>query len=294
MRSFLFRLFLFLGCLLTVTFAVNRLTAEREFVPEAGTHILIAGDSQTGGAFDPGLIPGSANVSLSAEPAYVTLRKIEQLLAAFPQFDTIVLGLGYHSLAGTQDRKFEGGDARAKLMYERYGTFYRCWDPPSGGHAKAVTREHLRRLLALGRWGRPRLPYVGGFTANDGNYLAYGNAYLKWTVRRHYEREGLFAGISDDSVRAYRELVEILRERGMRVILVNPPYHPDYLALVPDPIAAAHGELCQELTAAGAEYLDLQSFPLPVEAYFDFDHVNREGARRVSAALHEYLRTGGK
>lgn len=81
---------------------------------------------------------------------------------------------------------------------------------------------------------------------------------------------------------AYREILELCRERGWKAVLVTPPYTGDYNACFPAGFYEDFLSRAAELSDAyGVPYLDYSHDPAFAESYDlyrDIDHLNLDGA----------------
>lgn len=81
---------------------------------------------------------------------------------------------------------------------------------------------------------------------------------------------------------AYREMLELCRERGWKAVLVTPPYLSDYNACFPDgfyeDFLARAAELSEAYGVPCLDYSHDPAFAERYDLYRDIDHLNLDGA----------------
>lgn len=94
-----------------------------------------------------------------------------------------------------------------------------------------------------------------------------------------------------------RESIERFRlslaSSGMRLVLIQPPYHRAYIDNVPG-FAAANADLADTIAGTGVDYHDHSGLFYDQPEYFaDPIHLNRAGRHQYSAYLSGLMQTGG-
>jgi hypothetical protein len=146
--------------------------------------------------------------------------------------------------------------------------------------------------LELGFVGGKRLTDHWGFGAGFGVYNQRDRSELLEGPHQYREvLEGFaFGGPSLD---AFLRIIDHANARQLPVVVVNMPFRQDLLRLSPH-ARQDYAAYLQHMTALSARYgftwLDYQdSLPLEDRDFFDVDHLNFEGAKKLSRRLAQDL-----
>lgn len=306
MRPFLLRCARF-GLLLFVAAGTCRLVngrlleSHRPGWSESPT-VLIAGDSHIAHGIDPQQIEHAVNVAQPAEPLVATYHKVAALIEEAPELSTVVIGFAHHNLADYNDLKF----ARDEWAHELFGRYYGVMDFEEVEglrlNQRSLFRTRVRTLwtpnldLVHGGWRSFRgksndtPPYIGRYMALDYQRLDHG--LLNRTIERHYSVDVPGNHISDLQLEYLDRLVNLLRSRGIEVVLVGTPTHDAYRAQVPEAFVERFEAACTDFESrAGVHCLDFTDALHEDRFFSDWDHLSRSGAERTSEMLRVSLAT---
>jgi len=254
--------------------------------PDLGERILVAGDSHVRFAIIPDSLGDCRNLGLPNEPLTVTRRKLEYLLERRAQPHTLVLGVGFHNFSDYHERKLQERGSATEL-FERIYAFTGF----EGLEGVPFNRWLYYRLLAreLISPKRNHHTYLGRYwdaagrldTTNDPERI----------LRRHYYDGEKIAGISSHAERELQAIVDLTRSRNIRLVLLNTPLHEKYRRGVPRPFLDHHRRVMNSMRQGGVAVLDYHDLLLPDDYFYDYDHVNRYGARLLTRRVWEFLET---
>jgi hypothetical protein len=146
--------------------------------------------------------------------------------------------------------------------------------------------------LELGFVGGKRLTDHWGFGAGFGVYNQRDRSELLEGPHQYREVLQDFA-FGGPSLEAFLRIVDHANARQLPVVVVNMPFRKDLLRLsanAPEDYAAYLRQMTALSTRYGFTWLDYQdSLPLEDRDFFDVDHLNFEGAKRLSRRLAEDL-----
>ena len=297
----LFAVVLGIHCVLSVawtTWVTPRHRAaelDRIFLERAPrTEILVAGDSHARNAVDPEVLGRALNIAVGGETYIKTTFRLPWLLDQAPEtVSTVVLGLDHVSLSGWKVDAWE-----PESVWGRYAD----WG--------LLAQVRGRPFAYAARWVKSRLaPYAGEldtahqlFTATrafqdetDRNRFARQPA--RFMRRAGREAADLHLGgqvhLHPAQLWAFERMVEDLRDRGIRVVLVAYPVSRAYLARLDELGVAApqtRPEVQPILAREGVDFLDFSHRLVErPEAFYDADHLNGMGRKWFSRQLRMAL-----
>ncbi|MEZ5409875.1 MAG: D-alanyl-lipoteichoic acid biosynthesis protein DltD [Acidimicrobiales bacterium] len=138
-------------------------------------------------------------------------------------------------------------------------------------------------------------PLVPEQLGADGYLLDRGDDHLADEPAAHVAQEqAVMAGyeVNPADVDALRHLLEVLRDRGVEVLVVNLPVTERFIAMADDRRADYEAYLRQVRAAAeegGAAWLDTMDRPWPDRLFADVNHLNNQGAARLQPLVLDAL-----
>ncbi|MCJ7443179.1 MAG: hypothetical protein MUO26_01375 [Methanotrichaceae archaeon] len=94
--------------------------------------------------------------------------------------------------------------------------------------------------------------------------------------------------IEDNNIqkKAFLYMTRYLKGQGIHVIIINMPYHPDYLRTISNESKNNYSNLMNE---TGCSYYNLDSFCSDLE-FFDYGHINYYGRQNLTKEVAEIIR----
>ncbi|MEZ4714385.1 MAG: hypothetical protein R3A44_44805 [Caldilineaceae bacterium] len=185
-------------------------------------------------------------------------------------------------------------DSPAALAQTAHG--WRGWLTARLLHGSNLYRYRFVLHQWLLRGGQPPAPYKINFDARG-----FAGGTLRLTDESSAERTKHYAvignmryAISPSEVAALQQIIQLCADRGVHLVLMNMPLTDDYYASFPN-AAADYAAYLSTLTAiADAAHIplwDMEALP-PNQAltdadFYDFHHLNRQGAAKLSALAAE-------
>ena len=258
------------------------------------TRVLVVGISHVLDGIRPSLLgPHAMNLALSGGDYRAILLVLRHRLADMPNLETVVLEADNLCLlqAGVDRKDFS----------EFYAWGLSRNDLPLSWRAKrwqAIVEQPLiapfiySRRLTPGSWpSAPKLDLVvePGFQSTMQRVASYnsGSALIRLHERMISDQA------TDQNLTALEELLRLLKNRGVRVVLLTLPHHQGYRSNASDRwqktfsdlLAVARSVLGDEMV-----WWDLESLPEFTDADFmDGHHLNVVGAAKMSEWLRESL-----
>lgn len=269
------------------------------------TKTLILGDSHARTALNPEFIRASFSSAQKAEELEYSYYKLKQALNTTNSLENIILTVSYFNFSSPVDNEAE--------MMKRY---HRIIDE-SLYQDKAAYKEYsaairFRHLIdhklpdylpfgllnsIIETWAEPM--FVGGYELRSGSTIGQRRA-LDGAIQRHYYHGNSLRPISPLRTAYFNKIVKLCQQKKVRLWVINTPLHLDYRAELP-PQTVSHyqkimtqgeqelilpnGQELQEKDQADFIYLDYSYLYLPDAYFFDYDHLNSEGASFFSQII---------
>lgn len=271
------------------------------------TRILVTGDSHMHHAIDDTLYPVFENRASESASYFEIYHKLQAILS-HPDFnkdniDAVCISYNYFSL-GTS-RRYVGD--KANYWIDRDQPILRS---PSHYPADYGYPINESRLSLLGITYLPKLEnllyfrksgkirdwsyYHGSFAKSANDCLIGKQESLEGALSRHY---GNLSQSWDPSfleqMAGYDilcHIADLMKRKKIPLVLINLPQHSDYNARVPLWLVRLHTKCAQDLADAyDTIYLDWHDLPLSNSMFYDYDHLNTQGAKKVTLLLLQEL-----
>ncbi len=254
-------------------------------IPKDKTVVFI-GDSHIEIGVNPELIPCAYNFAKSGDPYLDQYCRLKRLLDDNPQISHVFVTATPHSLA-------RYGDARLFSDWTLQNVVSFAF-PIYGEDERAIYFSHVGALKKLAKFTflAPRALVVNALRPRE-KLLAKLGAYLV-SSRKNLERSvaverGLSQGErlhGDDSagnalqLKYLRKIIDLAREHGARVLLLNPPLYRSREFFDVDFFNETIAENFSDV-----EFWDYADFPVPDDCRGDINHLNRWGAEIFSKEI---------
>lgn len=286
MKRFIIRFFIFLLFPLAfflINLQVNRYLIATTIPNIKPNNILVVGDSHTATAINPAQLTGSINFSQNAEPYIITYYKLEHLIKG-NDIQTVILGFSYHNLSAFNDLKLSK-KPWAPSQFEHYYPFISL----NKLRGLSVDRQLYLQTVVQNLLLYPKKNHNAGYRGGY-NQRAYAldRANFKTAIDRHYFYEGEQIGTSTVSAKYLEQAVLLSEREGFKLVLVNTPLHPEYLERIPVDNRSFY-KMIKKRYEGRVTILDYSDYPLDDKLFYDYDHLNSDGALIFSAMLNEDL-----
>ncbi len=293
MKPFIFRLFAFTFCwtfFLAGNYCYN-LSNIKNDKPFKNFHptLFFMGDSHIMTDINPALFEKAINMGFHGEPLYITQLKAQKVQEESPHKNIrLIIGIGPQNLSDFNEEKLLK-DKHAKKIWD---TYYPILLPPASVFEK-YNLKYDRRSYFKGIVRNMCLypknkhdSWKGHFEARD---YALNTADLQKTIQRHfYDSRGRLRNISQAAIRALDTLCN--NSKAGLIALVVLPVHPAYKKKIPPRFLNFFQKWITKHESRGIPVLNYMEYPLPDSAFYDYDHLNKEGARIFAPVLNADLK----
>ncbi|MDY0325758.1 MAG: hypothetical protein RBQ87_06230 [Candidatus Cloacimonadaceae bacterium] len=287
---------------------IARSNAAIEICPPA-TKTLILGDSHARTALNPEFIHSSYSSAQKAEELEYSYYKLKHALNTSDSLENVILTVSYFNFNSPVD-----GEAEMMNRYHRIVDegFYKA-KKDHGECSAAIRFRHLidYKLPAYIPFGlinsiietKAEPMFLGGYELRMGSMIGQSRA-LDGAIQRHYYQGNSLREISGLRTAYFTRIVRLCKQKGVRLWVINTPMHPDYRAEVPMETTKHYQKIMAEgeqniVPQRGQElpgedqtdfiFLDYGALHLPDTFFFDYDHLNGEGARFFSQIIDQLV-----
>ena len=256
------------------------------YIPRGQRVTLFIGNSRIMGGIDPVTISDEDRTAYNLAYNGLYLDDLRQLLDAFIRscdcrVETVVANpdifrnsqLDHPGISDLQ-RFFSGLEPAAFKAVQKK-------DPVYAAAMRLFPLLHLNNEFFL------RAFYYSATGKDDQNYSSDYKFIISGQMVRRLQAQPFDAELDGKSIQA---LGAHLAGAGVRLLVIEPPYHRIFLENVPG-LEAAQSEIAGTVAAAGVEYLDHSKlFHDQPELFSDPLHINRAGQRQYSRYILDIIR----
>ncbi len=292
MKRFLLRISIFLTCngllfLVFIFFTSWMAKRNNNFKMDAKIKQVIFGHSHVEFGYNDSLIENFKNLGESGESYFYTLPKIKEIVRANPQLERVFLEFTNNHLSNSIERW---------ILEKKYlGYYYAIYFPyvKRDDHLYIVKNEPLnyfRNLPIVCKDLLKKSRTSCNFTIEFGGYKSVQGTLSEYNKKRgNHENENFIEiqnGVSELQMYYLKEIITFLDESNIELILVRTPLHKTYQGYVNE--TDFNSILKTEL--ANVKFLDLSKFPLSDDEFRDPEHVNVNGAKKLSFWFNNFLK----
>lgn len=262
----------------------NSYTYKRDYMEQHGAQIqtLILGSSNAYDGLNPSILPNAFNLANSSQTLEDDYRLLAKYIDTMDSLNTVVLGLGYHSLALTTH-------ANRRMYYTIYMDIYPRW-PLSEYSFEVFNLElllkkivkytvsqdilrcdslgqqagHTREALELGTefWNRD----IEGMVAND-----QMNLNRQWSI-------------IDANYRFICQMVDMCNACGVTPVIVLMPVMEEYKKRLPVEQVTLMNDVLLSLDSF-AICIDASEWPIPEDGWYNSTHLTKEASEEFTRQL---------
>lgn len=261
--------------LLVLIVALNRVAVSR---CDVGGDIkaVIVGDSHTMWSINDHDIKNVKNISLNAEGYVYTYYKLKRLLDKNEVISHVYLGFGFHNLSGYYD-DYISGFQFTNIVHRYLGVM------PIRDLIEFVLRnprdvpEIFKNVVQKGgRAGINQQCILFGSFPDERKMQTFDFSKMKKRIVEQYFDDGQVIHHSESNLEYLQKIVSLLRERNIRLTLLNTPLHVNYVESIPEEYKNEYYNYIDRNQLSVYEFADLH---LSNEQFLpDGDHVNYRGA----------------
>lgn len=285
---------LFFGALEWIAESIpNSYTYKRDYIEHHGAQIqtLIIGSSNAYDGLNPSILQHAFNLANSSQTLEDDYRLLAKYIDSMDSLRTVIVGLGFHSLAATPE-------ANRRMYYTIYMDLYPRW-PLSRYSFELFDLEALTKKI---------IKYVVSRDVTRCDSLGQRIGHTKEAAQSGAEwwNKGVDALVMNDKFEILNHKLEISKTvteniewltsimdlcnaHGVQPVIVQMPVMKEYKRRLPEEQVALMNEVLQSLDSS-AICIDASEWPIPEDGWYNATHLTREASIPFTRQLLDSIR----
>lgn len=253
----------------------NSYTYKRDYMEQKGAQIqtLILGSSNAYDGLNPTVLPHAFNLANSSQTFEDDYRLLAKYIDSMDSLQTVIVGLGYHSLGATTE------DNR-RTYYTIYMDLYPRW-PLSKYSFEICNPEMLVKKIIKYAVSRDvtRCDSLGQRVGHTKEAAVSGAEWWNKDVSSLVENDRMVIGkcsmVIEENKRYLKAIVDLCNAHGVKPVIVLMPVMEEYKRLLPKEQVALYVEVLQSLDSC-AICIDASEWEIPDEGWYNATHLTKE------------------
>ena len=281
---------LFFGALEWIAeFIPNSYTYKHDYVEQNGGQIrtLILGSSNAYDGLNPCVLPNAFNLANSSQTLEDDYRLLAKYIDSMDSLRTVIVGLGFHSLAATPE-------ANRRMYYTIYMDLYSRW-PLSRYSFEVFNIEALTKKIIKYVVSRDvtRCDTLGQRIGHTLEAAQSGAEWWNKDVLSLVENDKLEIGNCrleiEDNLRYMHAIVDLCNAHGVQPVIVQMPVMKEYKRRLPEEQVALMKKVLQSLDSS-AICIDASEWSMPDDGWYNATHLTREASIPFTRQLLDSIR----
>ena len=280
---------LFFGALEWVAESIpNSYTYKRDYMERCGAEIqtLILGSSNAYDGLNPTVLPNAFNLSNSSQTLEDDYRLLAKYIDSMDSLQTVIVGLGYHSLGATTE------DNR-RTYYTIYMDLYPRW-PLSKYSFEVFNTEVLVKKIIKYAVSRD-VTSCDSLGQRVGHTKEAAESGTEWWIKgvdALVENDRLKIGNCrleiEENTRYLKAIVDLCNAHNVQPVLVQMPVMEEYKRMLPVEQIALMEDVLQSLDSS-AICVDASDWEIPDDGWYNATHLTKEASEEFTRKLIESI-----
>lgn len=262
----------------------NSYTYKRTYMEQHAGEIqtLFLGSSNAYDGLNPNVIPHAFNLANSSQTIEDDYRLLSRYIDAMDSLQTVVLGLGYHSLALTTH-------ANRRMYYTIYMDLYPRW-PLSEYSFEVFNLELLLKKITKYTVSRDimRCDSLGQRVGHTREAVERGTEFWNRDVEGMVVNDKMYVnrqwGTIDANYRMICQMVDMCNARGVIPVIVVLPVMEEYKRSLPKEQVDLMEDVLQSLDSFSV-CIDASDWDIPEDGWYNATHLTKEASEAFSQQL---------
>lgn len=262
----------------------NSYTYKRDYMEQHGAEIrtLILGSSNAYDGLNPSVLPKAFNLANSSQTLEDDYRLLAKYIESMYSLQTVIVGLGYHSLGATTE------DNR-RTYYTIYMDLYPRW-PISKYSFEVCNPEMLMKKIIKYAVSRDvtRCDSLGQRVGHTREAAQSGAEWWNKDVLSLVENDRLVIGncklVIEENIRYLHAIVDLCNAHGVQPVIVLMPVMGEYKKMLPAEQLDLYKEVLQELEPE-AVCIDASEWTIPANGWYNATHLTKEASESFTQEL---------
>lgn len=262
----------------------NSYTYKRDYIEQNGAEIrtLILGSSNAYDGLNPSVLPKAFNLANSSQTLEDDYRLLAKYIDSMDSLQTVIVGLGYHSLGVTKEE-------HRRTYYTIYMDLYPRW-PISKYSFEVCNPEMLMKKIIKYAVSRDvtRCDSLGqrvGHTreAADSGAEWWNKDVLSLVGNDSFQFSVISSQI-EENTRYLHAIVDVCNARNVQPVLVLMPVMGEYKRKLPEEQVALMDDVLQSLDSS-AICIDASEWSIPADGWYNATHLTKEASESFTKEL---------
>lgn len=276
---------LFFGALEWIAESIpNSYTYKRDYLKQHGSQIemLILGSSNAYDGLNPSVMPHAFNLANSSQTPEDDFRLLAKYIDSMDSLQTVIIGLGYHSLGATTE------DNR-RTYYTIYMDLYPRW-PLSKYSFEVCNPEMLVKKIIKYAVSRDvtRCDSLGQRVGHTLEAAQSGTEWWNKDVLSLVENDRMVVGkwsmVIEENTRYLHAIVELCNAHNVQPVVVLMPVMAEYKRKLPREQVALMEEVLQSLDST-AICIDASEWEIPEDGWYNATHLTKEASEEFTRKI---------
>lgn len=276
---------LFFGALEWIAESIpNSYTYKREYIEQHGSQIetLILGSSNAYDGLNPSVLPNAFNLANSSQTLEDDYRLLAKYIDSMDSLQTVIVGLGYHSLGATTE------DNR-RTYYTIYMDLYPRW-PISKYSFEVCNPEMLVKKIIKYAVSRDvtRCDSLGQRVGHTLETAQSGAEWWNKDVEAMVENDRLEIENCrleiEENTRYLHAIVDLCNAHNVKPVIVQMPVREEYKKLLPEEQVALMDEVLRSLESS-AICIDASEWEIPEDGWYNATHLTKEASEEFTRKI---------
>lgn len=262
----------------------NSYTYKRNYMEQQGGKIktLILGSSNAYDGLNPSVIPHAFNLSNSSQTLEDDYRLLAKYIDSMDSLRTVIIGLGYYSLAATTE------DNR-RTYYTIYMDLYPRW-PLSKYSFEVCNLETLVKKIIKYAVSRDvtRCDSLGQRVGHTKEAVERGTEFWNRDVEGMVDNDRMYVnrqwGTIDANYWMICQMVDMCNTRGVTPVIVQMPVMKEYKRMLPVEQVELYDEVLRSLDSV-AICIDASEWEIPEDGWYNATHLTKEASVEFTRKL---------
>ncbi len=266
----------------------NSYTYKREYIEQHGAQIqtLILGSSNAYDGLNPNVLPNAFNLANSSQTLEDDYRLLAKYIDSMDSLQTVIVGLGYHSLGATTE------DNR-RTYYTIYMDLYPRW-PISKYSFEVCNPEMLIKKIIKYAVSRDvtRCDSLGQRVGHTKEAAQIGAEWWnkdvdalvnndKFAILNHKSE---ISKTVTENIEWLNSIVDLCNAHGVQPVIVQMPVMREYKQKLPREQVALMDEILQSLDTC-AVCIDATEWEIPADGWYNATHLTKEASGEFTRRL---------
>lgn len=297
MKRFIRHIALFLFPLLTIAVVMelvaeaipNSYTYKRDYIEQHGAQIetLILGSSNAYDGLNPSVLPKAFNLANSSQTLEDDYRLLAKYINSLDPLQTVIVGLGYHSLGTTKEE-------HRRTYYTIYMDLYPRW--PLSKYSFEVFNPQLLLKKIIKYTVSRDVTLCDSLGQRVGHTKEAAKTGAEWwnkDVQSLVDNDKLQIGNCrleiEENTRYLKAIVDLCNTHNVKPVLVQMPVMGEYKRKLPREQVALMDEVLQSLDSS-AICIDASEWEIPDDGWYNATHLTKEASVAFTNKLYEEIK----